>query len=404
MGMLAALLLAEADIEVKIIDQESRTAAQSYACTLHARTLKLLDRLGLATDVQKLGRRVDGIAFYEGEARRAELKMNELSEDFPFVVILPQTKLEALLEQKLKRDRRIQVHWNHRLAELQTADDGVTATIDELGQSAKGYIVPEMDWEVIRTGQTRAAFVIGADGHNSQVRQCLGIEYERLADPESFAVFEFESDIKLGAEARIVLDENSTNVLWPLTDRTCRWSFQLIQPDGSTEFPSKERTDVTILQPAVDFFTRKDVRKFAQARAPWFDGSIDELDWCTDVRFERRLVNRFGQGRCWLAGDAAHQTGPVGMQSMNIGLMEAEELAVSFSKIIREKASIDLLETYNRKRRQEWQRLLGIKGGLRPGEKVDAWTKARCAKILPCIPASGDDLDCLLNQLNLALE
>jgi 2-polyprenyl-6-methoxyphenol hydroxylase-like FAD-dependent oxidoreductase len=277
----------------------------------------------------------------------------------------------------------------------------VVATIDKLGQSAKGYIIPEMDWEVMKTLQTQAAFVVGADGHDSHVRQCLNIEYERLGDPEFFAVYEFESDATWGDEVRIVLDEKTTNVLWPLSGRRCRWSFQLVRPDGLTEFPAKDREDVRIVQPAVDVFTREDVQKFARVRAPWFKGSVDELHWATDVRFEHGLAKRFGQDHCWLAGDAAHQTGPVGMQSINVGLCEAEELALTLKRILRDSGSMNLLGAYGRERRNEWQRLLGITGGLKPRERADAWTKQRCARMLSCIPASGEDLASLAGQVGL---
>jgi 2-polyprenyl-6-methoxyphenol hydroxylase-like FAD-dependent oxidoreductase len=47
-GLLAAVLLAEAGIRVRVIDCEERTTTRSYACALHPRVLRLLTRLGLA--------------------------------------------------------------------------------------------------------------------------------------------------------------------------------------------------------------------------------------------------------------------------------------------------------------------------------------------------------------------
>ena len=46
-GLLTAILLAERDIQVQIIDSEERTAARSYACALHPATFRMLDHLGL---------------------------------------------------------------------------------------------------------------------------------------------------------------------------------------------------------------------------------------------------------------------------------------------------------------------------------------------------------------------
>ena len=86
---------------------------------------------------------------------------------------------------------------------------------------------------------------------------------------------------------------------------------------------------------------------------------------------------------------------------MNVGLCEAEFLAGVLKKILRENASTDLLESYNHERRHEWQRLLGLKGGLKSRPTTDPWIMKRSGKILPCIPATGEDLTHLANQIGL---
>jgi 2-polyprenyl-6-methoxyphenol hydroxylase-like FAD-dependent oxidoreductase len=402
-GMLTAIALAESGVRVKIIDQESRPAAHSYACALHPATLRLLDRWGLATEILKRGRQLDTVAFYDGDSRRAEIRYAKLSSGFPYAVVLPQSELEQLLEQQLRTNGAVEILWNHRLNWLKCEKDAVVATIDEFAQSAKGYSVPAMDWEIVRTMTTRAEFVVGADGHNSHVRQCLDIPFENVGEPELFAVYEFESEMALGNELKVVLTEKTTDALWPLPEARGRWSFQLAQPELFTEFPSKERQDVLVVNPAVDLFTKQDVEKFVRARAPWFQSPVEELEWCTDVRFERRLVRRFGRNRCWLAGDAAHQTGPVGMQSMNVGLQEASQLADSLQRMLRKGEPHRLLEDYEQSRRKEWSELLGLNGRVASAHGTDRWISQRSARMLPCIPASGRDLKCLLNQLGLEL-
>src|ERR1035441_10449506 len=82
-GLLTAILLAEAGIEVRIIDREDRTTSRSYACALHPRTLKLLEGLGLAAPVLEAGRRVEKIAFYDGATRQAEVKLSQLGGGVP---------------------------------------------------------------------------------------------------------------------------------------------------------------------------------------------------------------------------------------------------------------------------------------------------------------------------------
>src|SRR5215469_8985971 len=151
-GLLTALLLAEAGLDVRIIDRENRTTARSYACALHPQTLKLLQRLGLAEPLLDQGRRVQKVAFYDGATRRAEVDLAKAGGDFPFLVILPQSLLENALEQRLREKAGVSVNWNHRFDSFDAEAHEVVVNIEELGGSAVGYIVPH--WETVVKSRT----------------------------------------------------------------------------------------------------------------------------------------------------------------------------------------------------------------------------------------------------------
>src|ERR1039458_7655638 len=172
-GLLTAILLAEAGIAVRIIDREERTTSRSYACALHPRTLKLLEGMGLAAPVLAAGGRGAELAFFDGATRQAEVKLSQLGGAFPFMAILPQNAFESLLEQRLRK-LGVAVNWNHRFADLHNDGEAVVATIEELGATATGYIVPHWESIVKKSFPVRAQFLIGADGYGSLVRQRLG--------------------------------------------------------------------------------------------------------------------------------------------------------------------------------------------------------------------------------------
>jgi 2-polyprenyl-6-methoxyphenol hydroxylase-like FAD-dependent oxidoreductase len=318
------------------------------------------------------------------------------------VVVLSQSALEQLLEERLRKEFHVQVDWNHQLSDLRLEPETAVATVDRLAVSAKGYIVPEMEWSVEKTEKCRAQYIVGADGPNSHVGKCLGSEAELIGEPEFFAVYEFKSDWTVKNELRVAVTPDTLSVLWPLPNNRFRWSFQLLL-EHLSEFPSKERNRVTVGDPVLEVKNRDYMKKLLALRAPWFEGSIDEIGWCTDVEFQHRLAKSFGERRCWLAGDAAHQTGPAGMQSMNVGLTEGVELAGALVQILRQNGSPDLLRSYNDRSRTQWQRLLGLKGAPKAGPKASTWIKENRAKVLACLPASGDDLVNLLSQLQLEL-
>jgi 2-polyprenyl-6-methoxyphenol hydroxylase-like FAD-dependent oxidoreductase len=400
-GLWTALLLAESGIEITLIDREIRTAARSYACALHPATLRLLDRFGLAESVIERGRRVETIGFYDGAGRQAEIRLSKLPGEFPFLLILPQSAFEGLLEQRL-RAAGAGVYWNHRFEDLTPENESVSVTIEELEGTSTGYIVPHWETVVKNRSTLDAQFLIGADGHNSMVRPRAHLEYQRVGDPQAFAAFEFETEQPAPEELRIVLDDASTNVLWPLGERHCRWTFQILRPEFQADFPEKERRSVRLAEPQVDERIRQYVQKVARERAPWFGSDITKVHWCTEVGFERRLVTQFGRERCWLVGDAAHQTGPAGVQSMNVGFAEANSLASALKKILRESASFELLDQHNRDWQKEWRSLLGLAGGLSPRGQPSEWISKRASRILPCLPGYGLDLAELAGQLQLA--
>ncbi len=395
-GMLTALCLAENGISPLIIDKAERVAARSYACGLHPRTLSILDDFGLVQEVVSLGHRIETIAFYEGETRRAEFRLADIPGEFPYVVALDQSRLEALLEKELNQ-RGVKVRWSHRLTELEVQEGAIVAMIDQMELSAKGYIIPDWDWEVRQTWKTKASFVVGCDGYDSLVRHSLGIDYERIGSPEGFSIFEFESDGNYDeSEVRVILDHAGTSAFWPLPGRRCHWFLPSSAEEMFEEAHDKERLWVELVDDKEEDL--KNLRERIHQHAPWFKGGVKEIGWSSDIEFDPMLVNSFGRGRCWLAGDAAHQTGPVGMQSMNVGMAEAEELSDHLTRVIRNHATLDFLETYNQHRQSEWRQLLEAKAAFEMPVHASPWLREHGAKMICCLPASGSDLIHLLRQ------
>lgn len=402
-GLFSALALAENGIQVEIIDSEWRVAAQSYACALHPRTIRLLDQKGLGAELFEIGRRIDTVGFFEGEFRRAEIKLSELNSEHPFLLVLPQYAFENLLEHRLEQHDRVKVEWNHRLADLESVKGKPVATIERLAETGKGYGVPSFDWVVEKTLRANAAFVVGADGHDSHVRQLLDIDYEICGQPKVYAVFECECCGECPNEVRIMRAGSTVNGFWPLLGDRCRWSFQLPDAFLVDDSHPKDRISVVIEQPGKNDEVKSALESFIQERAPWFEGEIREIDWSVDVRFESRVATRYGQDRCWLVGDSAHQTVPLGMHSMNVGLFEADELAGILTGILREGEPLEILEKYNAERRRVWHRLLGFTGKPQVTGEQSRWIEENRDWIMPCVPASGDDLSILLRKIGLEI-
>ena len=399
-GMFAALALVENGIRVTIADKECRRGAHSYALALHPRSLRLLDSLGLLTDVLERAYQVRSIALYDGKTRRAEMRIPSREEPSLPLAVMRQDVWEDVLETALRRVG-VKVLWNHAVSELVAQEDNVVATIDKIVSESIGYAVARTERVIAKSYDVEMPFVIGADGHRSMVRRSLGIDFPDLGGAQHFAVFEFESDADLGHEMRIVMGDHTTDVLWPLPHGHCRWSFQLLDFSAPAATRTKNRVPVEIGSAQFPVLDEDNLRRLIADRAPWFEGQIENIHWRIVVRFERRLATAFGRKRMWLAGDAGHLTGPVGMQSMNVGLREAKELADVMARVLRDGASPEQLADYNRQRVAEWRCLLGLESGLMSGDQTDPWVRQCRDRLLPCIPACAANLATLTQQLRL---
>jgi 2-polyprenyl-6-methoxyphenol hydroxylase-like FAD-dependent oxidoreductase len=401
-GLTTALALARNGVAVRVVDAAWRPAAQSYSLALHPASLTLLDGLGLAGRVLDEAVHVRRIGFFDRGGRRVALPLHGLNEDYSFVAVLPQARLERLLEEAL-REEGVEVQWSHRAAGFEQTGEAVRVRVDRMVKESVGYSVAHTEWVVAGTKHLDVPFVIGADGHRSLVRRALGTAFEEAGPSQAFAIFECDAP-GAGDEMQLVMGTQAVSVLWPLPGQRARWSLELAAPDVSAADRYKSRLTTRLGERYFPYLDEARTRELLRERAPWFEKAAGPLGWSVEVRFERRLAGCFGAGRVWLAGDAAHLTGPVGMQSMNSGLAEARDLAARIARIHEGRADLDLLASHGSERREQWEFLLGRQGRLRPTPSAPPFIARNASRLLSCLPATGDELALLADQIGLVVE
>jgi 2-polyprenyl-6-methoxyphenol hydroxylase-like FAD-dependent oxidoreductase len=241
------------------------------------------------------------------------------------------------------------------------------------------------EWEPVESWLVNAQFVLGADGYESRVRTALGLELTDVGNTETFAMFEGPLPEDVPNSIEIGFSEGLVCSMVPLPDARARFAFQL--DSGLDAEPDLEL-----------------LRSLVRDRAPFLGEALSRVDWSTVIHFERRLARRFGSGRVWLAGDAAHVTSPIGAQSMNLGFVEANGFVERIAACRDGKASPDSLEHYGLAQQREWHKLLGfnVKFELEPNAPV--WLGELARKIPSVLPASGTDLKRLLRGIGLRME
>lgn len=378
-GLVAAIRLREEGVDVRIVDEQSEASKRTYPVVIHPRTLRMLAALGVTAPLEWRGHGIRHLAVYADAMRRAVLEVPSAEPIAPGALTLPQDVLRQALVLRLST-LGVEVEWQTRLVALD--QDATQARVDLVRRERNVGAAPELkpEWLDVATQTLTTKFLIGADGPRSAVRQSLGIEMVQHGPRESYAFFD-APDARAGDEAHLVFGSGYGSSVYPLQGGMSRLSFQV----GAG----------TLLSPSLT-----QLRELLSARMPWYARGCDDFEWSGSADFHPALAARFGVGRVWLAGDAAHATGPLGGQNINVGVHEAHDLASRIARSLDSGAEA-LGPAYEEQRRIEWGRLFGLGSSKPDTSKAPAWVQRHIRSLLPSLPGAGDELDELLEQLRV---
>ena len=399
-GLLAAHVLADRNMDFVLLDRGRRSNTHSYALALHPDTMELLESIGLSDQVFERARRLGKVAFYEGEERRAELDYSALTMRYPFLTVIGQAELEEILVDALVAKGH-KPQWNHRVRFIEEEPDGLKVSVDRLAEGMTGYAMAHIDMQIEKILEYHGHYLIGADGHESLARRITRIAFPEVMPATDYAVFEFKTDAELPDEMRLIVKGDKTHAVWPLPNGYSRWSFQVRPGEAPIDSLAKDHLLVQFGNRGFPLLDREHLDEFLAENAPWFGGSIEHLRWRMMVRFEHRLAESFGKGRVWLAGDSAHMAPPAGILSMNVGMREAADLVARLATGNENPQRQTALASYSEERLAEWKGLMDLERHLDQSGEADPWVLKHKDRLVGNIPASGDTLRALLGQLHL---
>ena len=328
-GLMLANQLGRRGIRATIIDRHSGPAQQTRAMAVHARTLEIYQKLGIADRAIELGAPGMGANFWSRGRKQARIPLGDMGKEqsrFPYVLMLGQDDNERLLGDHLHR-LGVDIHWNTELVALRQERTHVTATITEANGSIRDIV---------------AAYVAGCDGGRSAVRTMNGIGFPGEPYEHVFFVADTEATGSMVPdELNVDLWKDGFHLYFPM--KGCdRWRVIGILP---RELRDRDHLTFEDLLPALSAETGTAL-------------TFKSCSWLSTYRIHHRCAERFRDRRCFLLGDAAHVHSPMGGQGMNTGLQDAYNLAWKLALVVRGHADEHLLDTYEDERLPVAQQLL----------------------------------------------
>jgi len=328
-GLMLANQLARRGVRPMIIDRHSGPAQQTRAMAVHARTLEIYAKMGIAERAIALGARGGAANMWANGRLTARIPLGDIGRSlspFPFVLMLGQDDNERILGEKLA-GQGVAVQWNTELTAFTQHADHVEATLRQPDGS---------------TQAVRAAWLTGCDGARSAVRELCGIGFPGAPYEQVFFVADTEARGSMRpGELNVYLWRSGFHLFFPMRGQD-RWRVIGILPKN---LRSRDDLSFDTLVPELEREAGRDLE-------------FRQCSWFSTYRIHHRAAERFRDRRCFLLGDAAHIHSPAGGQGMNTGLQDAYNLAWKLALVVRGRAHSALLDTYAEERMPVARRLL----------------------------------------------
>ncbi|MFD5071894.1 FAD-dependent monooxygenase [Streptomyces sp. NPDC058369] len=346
-GLTVAAELRRRGVACRIVDRLPGRLPYAKAVGIQPRTLELWDRMGLAGAVLEAAAPMYGQLIHIDGAEVARIELT-LPPEVPYgFASLPQYETERILEEYVA-GLGTAIERGTELAGFDQDADGVTARL----RTASGG-----------TEEVRAGYLVGCDGAHSTVRKGLGLSFEGGAFGEEYMLADVEADWDLpygyGVRASHTAADGSTDdllVCIPLPG-TGRYRMSMLVPPALSTGPA-DGGEVAHGLEGGRTPTLLDIQAVVDRLAPR-PAVLSRMRWSSVFRISHRIVDRYGEGRVFVAGDAAHIHPPTGAQGMNTGIQDACNLAWKLALVVRGEAGPALLTSYDAERRPVGEEVVG---------------------------------------------
>lgn len=319
-GSTLANLLGHQGISTVVLEKRDAPSELPRAVAFDDEVMRKFQAVGLADEIGKIVEVGEGAKFVDARGKTVvhwERPMKRTANGWFLNYRFNQPELERKLHEGIARFPSVSMKFGCEVMRLQQDDTGVTATYEEQG-----------------TEKTlRAAYIVGCDGGRSFTRAQIGAVFEDLGFHEEWLIVDLllphrEPDPDRHTYHYCGSSRMGSKVF--VGSKRKRWELRLNASDDRETIQSPE-TIWKILE-------------------PWISPDEAELERTALYTFHSTIADKWRQGRCFIAGDAAHQTPPFMGQGMCAGIRDASNLAWKLARALRHNTQDELLDSYQSER------------------------------------------------------
>lgn len=325
-GLALSCVLAGRGVEHLVVDPAPRQDHTSRAAVVHARTLEVLEEIGVAAALVERGVVVPRFTIRDRDRTLVEIDFAGLPTQYPFTLMVPQDETEQVLAERLD-------------ALGGAVADGWALETLRAGEGEAHATLVHTDG---RHAEVLARHVVGADGMHSRTRTESGIAFEGSQYAQSFAL----ADVHLN---------------WALPHDEVQLFFSPAGLVVVAPLPHGRHRVVATLDQAPEHPDAHDIDRLLADRGPTgHHAEVREVVWSSRFRVHHRVAASYRRGPVFLAGDAAHVHSPAGGQGMNTGIQDAVALGALLADVLLGAAQPTVLDSYERLRRPVAQQVVAL--------------------------------------------
>jgi 2-octaprenyl-6-methoxyphenol hydroxylase len=317
-GMIAAIALARGGRAVALV-ATPHNKADRRTTALMDQSIRFLERLALWDKIAPSTAALTTMQIVDGTTRllrapTVAFRASEIGLD-AFGYNIPNAALLSTLSEAVKAEGNITLIETTATG-IAIRDDGITVTLEG--------------------GNTiEAAFVVGADGRNSMVRETVGIKVKTWSYPQSAMVLNFahslphqnistEFHTESGPFTQVPLPGNRSSLVW-------------VQKPAEAAANAEKSLE--------------DLSRLIEDRMQSILGKVTVEDNVQVWPLSGMTAYRFGKGRAALIGEAAHVFPPIGAQGLNLSLRDILTLVEILASPTGQPISASAGDNFDRRRR-----------------------------------------------------